>query len=463
MLCMNRKSVDKYRPLVLVIPIVHFFCLYSLPRLLLPRRTCLMKKKYAFLFGITFCYQFTLAQSVLKGSVISEENQKPLPSVSVYLDNTSIGTTTNEQGLFILRGIPQGKFRLVITSIGYNTFDSLIDSRKLNSGCVILLKTNTQELEGFSVLPPDPDGWEKYGKYFKALLLGTTQNSNDCQLLNPQVVKFRLNTDNTLSAFAREPLQVTNYALGYDIQYKMEEFSVNLNTGVVSYSGFAFYKDLAITHPKRAGKYAEARLDTYLGSLLHFMRAFYANDLRVQGFEMRSLKMISNPEKDRAKKLFSIYGKSPIVSEAKNDIGFERGYYGGLSHIRTTNYTIDSTQFFKKVLKQSDSIVSHELILPDSVGFAVDSTIAGFYFPDSLEVSYKLKGIPPRYKALSKEHKHETYPISQFVFVNKTPVYIIRNGFYYKPYDIKITGFWAWWENMSTWLPYDYVPNRRQD
>ena len=422
-----------------------------------------MQRKYIFLLGIVFCCQCTLAQSVLKGSVISEENQKPLPSVSVYLDNTSIGTTTNEQGLFILKGIPQGKYRLVVTSIGYNTFDSLIDSRKLSNGCVILLKTNTQELEGFSVLPPDPDGWEKYGKYFKALLLGTTQNSKDCQLVNPQVIKFRLNADNILSAFAKEPLQVTNYALGYDIQYKMEEFSVNLNTGVVNYSGFAFYKDLASTHPKRAPKYADARLDTYLGSLLHFMRSFYANDLEVQGFEMRSLKMISNPEKDRAKKLFSIYGKHPIVSEAKNYIGFERGYYGGISNIRTTNYTVDSTQFFKKLLKQADSLVSHELVLPDSVGFAVDSTIAGFYFADSLKVSYKLKGIPPRYKALSKEYKHETYPISQFVFVNKTPVYIIRNGFYYKPYDIKITGFWAWWENMSTWLPFDYVPNRRQN
>ena len=36
------------------------------------------------------------------------------------------------------------------------------------------------------------------------------------------------------------------------------------------------------------------------------MRSFYANDLEVQGFEMRSLAMISNPEKDRAKEIFSL-------------------------------------------------------------------------------------------------------------------------------------------------------------
>jgi hypothetical protein len=120
--------------------------------------------------------------------------------------------------------------------------------------------------------------------------------------------------------------------------------------------------------------------------------------------------------------------------------------------------TRDSSDFYKKMLHQPDSVVSHQIVFADSVGFAVDSTIAGFYFPDSLEVSYKWKMVPPRYRALSKKYKHETIPVSEFVFLNKTPVYVVRNGFYYKPYDLKITGYWAWIENVSTWLPYDYYP-----
>jgi hypothetical protein len=98
------------------------------------------------------------------------------------------------------------------------------------------------------------------------------------------------------------------------------------------------------------------------------------------------------------------------------------------------------------------------LISSDSVGFAADSSIAGFYFQDSLEVSYKLKEIPARYRALSKAHKNETYPVSQFVFVYKRPVYVHVNGYYYKQYYLKVTGFWAWSECMATRLPFDYVP-----
>jgi len=276
--------------------------------------------------------------------------------------------------------------------------------------------------------------------------------------MNPEVVRFRLDEGNNLTAFAKEPLRITNYVLGYEVEYKLEEFQVNLNTALVNYTGYAFYKDMGLKHPNRVRRYAQARFETYKGSLLHFMRSFYANDLEVQGFEMRSLAMISNPEKDRAKEMFKKFGNKPITSVADANIGFEVTRGGDMNHLRTTTHTVDSTGFFKKMLKQSDSLVSHQLILSDSVGFAVDSTVAGFYYPDSMEVSYKWKLVPPRYRALSKKYKHETIPVSEFVFVNKTPIYIVRNGFYYKPYDLKITGYWAWIENVSTWLPFDYYP-----
>jgi len=189
------------------------------------------------------------------------------------------------------------------------------------------------------------------------------------------------------------------------------------------------------------------------------MRSFYANDLVVQGFEMRSLATISNPEKDMAKKMFRLHRDSVLLDTTgffMNVLNGPKGSYVGALNVRTE----DSSAFYKKKLHEPDSVISHQIILSDSVGFAVDSTIAGFYFPDSLEVSYKWKMVPPRYRALSKKYKHETIPVSEFVFVNKTPVYIVRNGFYYKPYDLKITGYWAWIENVSTWLPYDYYPGK---
>ena len=110
------------------------------------------------------------------------------------------------------------------------------------------------------------------------------------------------------------------------------------------------------------------------------------------------------------------------------------------------------------MLKGPDSVISHQLISSDSIGFAADSTVAGMYFKDSLEVSYKLKAIPERYKHLNKDHKHQEFPVSQFVFINKRPIYILNSGYHFKPYDLKITGYWAWSENISTLLPFDYRP-----
>ena len=356
--------------------------------------------------------------------------------------------------------MPPGKFRLVASCVGYETYVKFIGPHEVSREFIISLKSKPDELQSFSVLPPEPDGWKKWGKAFTDIFIGTTPKSNDCRLENPEVIKFRLNADNTLTAFAKEPLHIVNYDLGYEISYKLEEFEYDFNIKLVTYSGYAFFKDMSLSHPKKAARYEEERLKTYRGSLMHFMRAFFANSLETQGFELHSLGKISNPEKDRAKKVFS-QRKDSIVMDTTATVLTIRYNYKGEPYIETVNVQkVDSTDFFKKLLLLPDSVVSHQLIVGDSIGFAADSMIAGLYFQDSLEVSYKLKGIPAGYKALSKEHKHETYPVSQFVFVNKRPVYVLNNGYHYKPYDLKITGYWAWWENMSTLLPYDYSPKK---
>jgi hypothetical protein len=418
-----------------------------------------MTKLCGFTLLFLTCCSGALSQTTLRGKVISEDSQKPLASVSVYLNNTSLGAVTNEEGIFIIRGIPSGKFRLVASSVGFETYVNMIDPRTVGKDFVISLKPKAEELQGFSVTPPEPDGWKKWGKLFTELFIGDTPGSNDCKLTNPEVIKFRMNTDNTLTAYAKEPLQIVNYNLGYEIKYKLEEFQYDFNIKLVNFSGYAFFTDMGVKHPNRVRRYNETRLETYKGSLLHFKRAFFANELDAQGFELRNLGNISNPEKDRAKRLFAKYGNAPIIDTADSQVGFEIDIYGHPTHLRTTTHTIDSTDYFKKKLLEPDSVISHQLISSDSIGFAADSTVAGMYFKDSLEVTYKFKTIPERYKHLNKDHKHETFPVSQFVFVNKRPIYILNSGYHYKPYDLKITGYWAWSENISTLLPFDYRPH----
>ena len=107
--------------------------------------------------------------------------------------------------------------------------------------------------------------------------------------MNPEVIQFRMNKDNTLTAIAKKPLKIENDALGYEILYKLEAFEYDFNKRVVSYSGYALFKDLSELHPGRAEKYVRKREETYDGSLMQFMRAFFTNKLELNGFEMRSI------------------------------------------------------------------------------------------------------------------------------------------------------------------------------
>jgi hypothetical protein len=402
------------------------------------------------------------SQSVIQGKVVAAETGNPLPAVSVYLNNTSIGTITNEKGIFILRNIPSDKFRLIASSIGYETYAELVDPKKISGELIISLKTKPDQLSNIVLVPDDPDGWKKWGKLFTDLFIGTNTNSNQCHIENPEVIRLRMNPDNTLSAFAKAPLQIINYALGYEIKYKLEEFEFDMNSKVLIYNGYALFKDLGSPDKKKEKKYEQQRKETYQGSIMHFMRTYFINKLDTQGFEMRDLGKISNPEKDRAKFLFSLHKDSIILDTLRYEATIiPPGCSNCVPMIQKEIRALDSTDYFRKKLLEPDSVISHQIVLADSIGFAEDSATAGMYFKDSLEVSYKLKSIPNKYKALSKEHKQETYPVSQFVFVNKKPIYISANGYYFGPHDLKITGFWAWWETMSTMLPYDYSPDKK--
>ena len=422
---------------------------------------------YSCLFLLFF--QTTFSQSVLEGTVMASDTKKPLPAVSVYLNNTSIGTTTNDKGFFILRNIPSEKFKLIASSIGYETYAEMIDPKKISGDIIITLNPKPEQLDKIVLVPDDPNGWKKWGKLFTDLFIGTNPNSNQCHIENTDVIRLRMNPDNTLTAFAREPLVIMNYALGYEIKYKLEEFEYDFNTKVVSYNGYALFKDLGLSNKKKEKKYEQERKETYQGSLMHFMRTYFVNKLDEQGFEMRNLSNISNPEKDRAKFRFSLewhlHKDSVIlvVTDSMNSAAGASPILGGQgkgTNIQKLYLQTDSTQYFQKKLLEPDSVISHQIVSADSIGFAEDSATAGLYFKDSLEVSYKLKDIPKKYKALSKEHKKETYPVSQFVFINRKPVYISANGYYYGPHDLKITGFWAWWETISTMLPYNYSPDK---
>jgi len=64
----------------------------------------------------------------ISGFIYNSESKEILVGVTVYLEGTKIGTITNKTGFFALNNIPPGKYRLVLSFIGYQ---KLVDTINL--------------------------------------------------------------------------------------------------------------------------------------------------------------------------------------------------------------------------------------------------------------------------------------------------------------------------------------------
>mgnify|MGYP003442751267 CR=1 FL=1 len=82
------------------------------------------------LLGTTLPTQLLVAQHTLSGTVLSKNNGAPIEMATIRLfaytetpqgkDSTLVqGAQTSYDGMFVLNNIPQGKYRLLISSVGY--------------------------------------------------------------------------------------------------------------------------------------------------------------------------------------------------------------------------------------------------------------------------------------------------------------------------------------------------------
>nr|WP_317131440.1 carboxypeptidase-like regulatory domain-containing protein [Maribacter sp. ACAM166] len=72
-------------------------------------------------FCFIFAFGITNGQERAVSGTVSF-NGSPAPFVNVYLKNTEIGTSSNEDGLYELKNILPGKYTLIASTIGYIPF-----------------------------------------------------------------------------------------------------------------------------------------------------------------------------------------------------------------------------------------------------------------------------------------------------------------------------------------------------
>ncbi len=84
-------------------------------------------KRLLILFTLVVLPLALLAQAQsISGVVLDESTHQPLIGANVFLEGTRWGTTTDEDGVFILNDVPAGEYVLVVEFLGYQTYRSTL-------------------------------------------------------------------------------------------------------------------------------------------------------------------------------------------------------------------------------------------------------------------------------------------------------------------------------------------------
>jgi hypothetical protein len=240
----------------------------------------------AAIFNIICCILFSataFGQATLRGKVLNATSDKPLPGASVYLNNTSIGTVTDESGNFIIPNAINGE--LVISCVGYERilFPLGVDELKEKS---FTFKLSARQSTLRDVMILSDVARKRYLQLFKANFLGLTEEADQSSILNLNAVNFSAAKEkNAFFAYSDTPLTIINKKLGYIIRFDLEEFFLNQKTGHTFFYGFTRYEEMG--DKKR---WHTNRRKAYYGSSMHFLRSLVKNELEKEHFSIFLLK-----------------------------------------------------------------------------------------------------------------------------------------------------------------------------
>ncbi len=111
-----------------------------------------MKIKLLWLLLLATSYIYS--QNSLKGKINNSETDETIVYANVHLPELEKGTVTNEKGEFELSNLPNGRFNLVVSSIGFETYseDISIYDEQLNK--IIALSPSVVEMDEVIVSTP---------------------------------------------------------------------------------------------------------------------------------------------------------------------------------------------------------------------------------------------------------------------------------------------------------------------
>ncbi|TVZ56061.1 carboxypeptidase-like protein [Lutibacter sp. Hel_I_33_5] len=394
------------------------------------------------LFLLCFLFANLLsAKEIIKGFVVNQ-NRSAAENVTVYLNYTSVHTTTNANGYFELAA-DEGNYDLIISSVGYTTIKHKLKITKYNSALTFILvqKGLASKNTNYNKV------WEHHFEEFKHVFLGTSEVSKGCTIKNPKSLYFTFDVNTgTLIAKSTEPILIENKSLGYLVSYDLQHFLYSPSR--VSYDGYLHFLEMN-TLESNTKKWIDNRLKAYNGSRMHFVRALLKQELEEEGFFIYQFRKI--PNKDRPTEE-SIKKARNIVTDNYNSPNLN-------PKVKRPRTALDSAVVtLRKISLPKYKEVLYKKFVPYGSMTKEYNNETFINFKDYLKVIYTKEGEEKAYLQASqlKKTREAGYQITNLDLLSKATV-LDKSGMLLDPLDLLVEGYWAF-KRIADMLPIDYQP-----
>ena len=218
----------------------------------------------------------------ITGTVREKSSGLPLPYANVFVNNTTIGSATDAAGRFRISGEFSTDIELVASFVGFITEVKAISFRKKGEVQVdfdlIFNESNLSEIE---LKAKRDKSWDREFRRFEEVFLALPDDPylKQVKIENPWVLEFEnvkpKKGPNYLQASAVQPLKITNSALGYKIDYYLQDFRLVRNGSM--FYGQVFYLPTSSSDPAQMKDWESSREANYQSSLRHFNYSLLLN------------------------------------------------------------------------------------------------------------------------------------------------------------------------------------------
>ncbi len=244
--------------------------------------------KKIILFLIIICFFKDGYTQIIRGTVLDKSTNNKINFASIYINGTSIGTNSDQNGSFELDITKYGSLPLTISALGY--YSVTLPDFSSEKPLEVYMIPKTFELNEVVVAAKSLAKERRANlKLFRNQFLGTSANGQKCVIMNENDITFNYDSSNdTLKAFASKPIIIYNNALGYKITYYLDRFEYYRRSKSFLYNGSAFFSEDMADEITQKKFFDKRRKNAYLGSRSHFFRSLWTNTLKSNGFIIKN-------------------------------------------------------------------------------------------------------------------------------------------------------------------------------